>query len=504
MKNEQKKEPTLGKETAHNKTNSSHNSDSNNIQKTPNNNFSGIEKFPNGNRKIEIDNPQDKKLNGLSENKEKLLITDFYAFAPDNRFICAKTNELWPEASIDKRLPRIEQNVNGVVKKIKPSAWLAHHRSIEQMTWYPGYPQIIVDKLIKEGSLIDARGYTAYNLYTPPNIKPGNPEKAELWVNHVRDIYGEEANHLFDWFAHRVQYPGVKINHAIVLGGAQGIGKDTIIEPLKKAVGPWNFAEVNPARMMGRFNSFVKSVILRVSEVRDMGEVNRYAFYETLKNYIATPPDTFLCDEKNRKEYHVANKTGVIITTNHKTGGFYLPEDDRRHFIAWSGKTRDDFDSEYWSKIWGFYEDGGYENVAAFLLERDLSNFDPKSPPPKTNAFYEIVDSNRAPESSELKDALDKLGNPRAITKHMIIEVVDLDFQSWLKDKRNQRLLPQRFESVGYSRFRNPDASDGMWNIQGKRENVYVLTEIPENDRKAHVDKLKSKANHGTNNANPL
>ena len=43
------------------------------------------------------------------------------------------------------------------------------------------------------------------------------------------------------WLAHRVQRPEDKINHALVLGGAMGIGKDTIIEPVKHAIGPWNF-----------------------------------------------------------------------------------------------------------------------------------------------------------------------------------------------------------------------------------------------------------------------
>ena len=36
------------------------------------------------------------------------------------------------------------------------------------------------------------------------------------------------------------------------------------------------------------------------------------------------------------KEYNVLNLSGVIITTNHKTDGIYLPADDRRHFVAWS------------------------------------------------------------------------------------------------------------------------------------------------------------------------
>ena len=48
----------------------------------------------------------------------------------------------------------------------------------------------------------------------------------------------------------------------LVMGGAQGIGKDTMLEPVKHAVGPWNFHEVSPAHLLGRFNSLAKSVIL--------------------------------------------------------------------------------------------------------------------------------------------------------------------------------------------------------------------------------------------------
>jgi len=75
-----------------------------------------------------------------------------------------------------------------------------------------------------------------------------------------------------------VQHPQDKINHALVLGGCQGIGKDTLLEPVKSAVGPWNFSEVSPQHMLGRFNGYLKSVILRVSEARDLGDVDRFAF----------------------------------------------------------------------------------------------------------------------------------------------------------------------------------------------------------------------------------
>ena len=58
-------------------------------------------------------------------------------------------------------------------------------------------------------------------------------------------------------------------------------------------------------------------------------------------------------DEKHLREHYVLNCCGVIITTNHKTDGIYLPADDRRHFVAWSNLTKDDFDEDYWNELVG-------------------------------------------------------------------------------------------------------------------------------------------------------
>jgi hypothetical protein len=67
------------------------------------------------------------------------------------------------------------------------------------------------------------------------------------------------------------------------LGDNQGVGKDTLLEPVKRAIGPWNFSEVSPQQVLGRFNGFLKSVILRVSEARDLGNVDRFQFYDHMK-----------------------------------------------------------------------------------------------------------------------------------------------------------------------------------------------------------------------------
>ena len=41
--------------------------------------------------------------------------------------------------------------------------------------------------------------------------------KAGPWINHVRLVYPNDADHLINFFAHRIQRPHEKINHAIVL-----------------------------------------------------------------------------------------------------------------------------------------------------------------------------------------------------------------------------------------------------------------------------------------------
>jgi hypothetical protein len=127
--------------------------------------------------------------------------------------------------------------------------------------------------------------------------------------------------------------PDEKINHAIVLGGPEGIGKDTLLEPAKRAVGPWNFCDVDPATVMGRFGGWKKCVILRVSEARDQGEFDRYKFADHMKTIIAALPDVLRVDEKNTPEYYVQNCCFVIYTTNHRTDALYVTINDRRHYF---------------------------------------------------------------------------------------------------------------------------------------------------------------------------
>lgn len=418
-------------------------------------------------------------------------LADFRAYMPQHSYIFAPTGELWPATSVNSRIPPLVANESGgKAQEIKASAWLDQNRPVEQMTWIPGKPQVVADKLVSDGGWLDRPGCNVFNLYRPPIDRGGDEAQAGPWLDHVRRVYPDDAEHLVRWFAQRVQRPWDKINHALVLGGSQGIGKDTILEPVKEAIGAWNFAEVSPQHLLGRFNGFVKSVILRVSEARDLGEVDRFAFYDHMKTYTAAPPDVLRVDEKHLREYAVFNVCGVIITSNHKTDGIYLPPDDRRHYVAWSPVNRDSFEPDYWQRLYAWFGNGGLGHVAAFLRGFDLSDFDAKAPPPHTPAFWDIVSANKSPEDAELADALEALAWPSAVTVAAIVSMAQPTFADFLTDRRNSRRIPHRLEQCGYVPVRNDAATDGLFKVGGKRCVIYARHNLPLRDQIAAAQTL--------------
>jgi hypothetical protein len=407
--------------------------------------------------------------------EEGVTLDDFVAYMPAHYYLFLPCREPWPAASVDAKLGKVTvTDGSGVSKEIRASTWLDIHRSAEQMTWAPGEPPFVYDRLVVLGGWIKRDGVRTLNLYRPPTIQLGNAADADPWLDHVHTVYPQDADHIIRWLAHRVQRPGEKINHLLVLGGLEGIGKDTLLEPAKHAVGPWNFHEISPHNLLGRFNAYLKSVILRISEARDSGELDRFALHDRLKVYAATPPDVLRVDEKHLREYYIFNCCGVIITTNYRTDALYLPATDRRHYVAWSALTKEDFASDYWPKLWGWYQSGGLEHVAAYLAEFDISGFDPKAPPPKTPAFRSIVDAGNQPEDAELADALDALGRLDKVTLAEIRQAADSEFDEWLGDRRNRRVIPHRMERCGYVRLRNDSVDDGLWIVKGKRQVVYI------------------------------
>lgn len=425
-------------------------------------------------------------------------LDDFYAYMPNHSYIFIPTREMWPADSVNARLLAIPVkkkdgtpalDAKGKPRHANPSAWLDAHRPVEQMTWAPGEPLTVGGRLIAEGGWVERPGITTFNMYRPPAVRAGNSAGADRWIELLHRVYPDNAEHITMFCAHRIQHPAVKVNHALLLGGPPGIGKDTLLEALKYGVGPWNFREVSPHEIMEPYNDYMRCVVLRISEARDLGDVNRYTFYERMKTITASPPDVIRVNGKYVPHHYVTNVAGV---TNHRFDGLYLPADDRRTYVAWSELLSSDFVSGFWTSFWSWYAAGGLENVVAYLLERDISKFDPKAPPKKTDAFWQIVGAGAAPEEAELTDVLDTLGlqegakdadnkpcGPKVTTLAKVMQAAQGGLYDWLNDRKNRRVVPHRFERCRYTPVRNPDAADGLWKVGDRRQVVYGRLDLP-------------------------
>lgn len=85
-------------------------------------------------------------------------LEDFHAYMPMHSYIYIPGRDLWPAASVNSRI--LLKNHLG--ESIKASSWLDINRPVEKMTWAPGLPMLIENRLIYEGGWIERRGSACF------------------------------------------------------------------------------------------------------------------------------------------------------------------------------------------------------------------------------------------------------------------------------------------------------------------------------------------------------
>jgi hypothetical protein len=68
-----------------------------------------------------------------------------------------------------------------------------------------------------------------------------------------------------------------------------------------------------------------------------------------------------------------------------------------------------------------------------------------------------------------------------------VIANASQEFAEFLRDRKNSRKIPHRFEACGYVPFRNSDAKDGLWKIGERRQAVYVRADLSFKNQRAAV-----------------
>src|SRR5262249_62103755 len=106
---------------------------------------------------------------------------DCGSYTPQPRYTFAPTPELWPAESINGRLPPVpvlDDAGNAMLGRdgkplmMRASVWLDGNAAVEQMTWCPGLPMIVEDRLVSDGGWVGRHGGGAFKLYRAPEIPP--------------------------------------------------------------------------------------------------------------------------------------------------------------------------------------------------------------------------------------------------------------------------------------------------------------------------------------------
>jgi len=123
--------------------------------------------------------------------EEGVTYDDFFSIMnkSGNCYLYVPCRDFWPARSVNARLPPKQVlNKNGTPKHgpngklvYEPaSKWLDRNRPIEAMTWAPGFPMQIRDRLIAHGGWIERKGVSCFNLYRPPRASslaiPAKPD----------------------------------------------------------------------------------------------------------------------------------------------------------------------------------------------------------------------------------------------------------------------------------------------------------------------------------------
>ena len=242
------------------------------------------------------------------------------------------------------------------------------------------------------------------------NARPaGVAGDASPWLRHVERMIPEpvEREHFLNALAHKVQYPTHKINHALLIGGHPGSGKDTMMAPFFWAIGgnsKLNCSLVRNEDLNSQWGYALECEVMEIAELRQSEARDRRALENALKPIIAAPPEYLQINRKGLHPYQALNRVFVIAFSNERAA-IAIPSDDRRWFCIWAEAGR--LPETEASALWNWYQNrNGFAIVAHYMATRDVSAFNPSAAPPMTEAKAIMIDQGRSTAESYLVELM--------------------------------------------------------------------------------------------------
>jgi hypothetical protein len=257
----------------------------------------------------------------------------------------------------------------------KIGTWLAHKgkRVVEGMTWIPGAGRIVV----KDNGKSYANSYAV-----PPMLLEMQPEgDISPWLALLEHIVPEPEyrNAIIDWLAHQVQFPGIKRNWHLLLGGGTRIGKDSVFQPVFRAMGGL-CRQTGEKEIKSEFQDYLVHKLLVVfQEVATLHE--RMATEDGMKPLLVNQPEVVAYTVKGRGSVEQPNVVNVIAMSNREMP-LHISKDDERWFPYWSHAEK--LAPNIYAEYQAWLNKDGVQAVVAYLQRREIRS-DFYSAPPVTS-----------------------------------------------------------------------------------------------------------------------
>lgn len=333
----------------------------------------------------------------------------------------------------DREQFNIENYWAGDPADSKKCAWARAARSstlrrLDGITYRPGQDQFIQEDY---GQCL--------NSWRPSRLVPvpcGDSD-VKIWLDHLAYLVPNDTERrtVLQFLAFIVQRLGEKINFALVLKGEHGTGKDLLIEPLRRALGRDNSADIAADALMDGSNVWVLNRRLIVGQEVLIG--HKRDAMQRLKPLLAAPPDMIEVNQKFLPKFKVPNICAVILMTN-LDDALAVEDGDRRLFIIDSPNKPQP--EAYYTRLRDWYQTGGFERVAGYLAGVSLAGFNPGGRAPETAAKDEMRAMTRDPLTAFVMEAIDEGAAPFETDLVLLSQVRDFLSQKWGRPVAAQKI----------------------------------------------------------------
>jgi putative DNA primase/helicase len=223
-----------------------------------------------------------------------------------------------------------------------------------------------------------------YNMFTGFALEPIEGD-VEPFLKHVKDVIcvddEKAAKYLLQFFSHMLQKPDEKPSVAIVMKSVEGTGKGSLMEPLLAILGDYACQTNGAYLVTGRFNSALTNKLLVFGDEVDLTDKRTS---DKLKALISET--TLLLERKGIDPVPMSNFIRFVFASN-MNKVLRAGSRERRYLVLEPSATNAQ-DKGYFDQYHAWLNNGGASHLLHYLLQLDLSDFDPRRAP-ITNALKE-------------------------------------------------------------------------------------------------------------------